>query len=701
MLPFPRAARRLFCAAACSALSILFTLPGRAAVQFIPTTTLQAETAPNTSAANPNPATLNGNLSGANVSKLPVRSMLYAGSTTKIYAAFQGWFGPPNHLIVGYSSTDLAQVQRQVADMMSRGIQGAVVDWFGPNDQTTNTATILLKQQAEAHPGFEFAIMEDAGALFAAAQQNGCDVTSQLISDLNYINSQYESSPAYAHIDGRPVVLFFGVDTWYIDWNRVKAAAPGNTLFLFRGLGGFTENPASNGAFQWLDLVNANPLDPQLAGQTTFYSTANTVPGTPTLGSAYKGFNDTLAIWSTNRVVDQHCGQTWLDTFSSIGKFYSASNQLPAIQLVTWNDYEEGTPIESGIDNCVVVTPHANSGTLTWTATGNTNAVDHYSIFISLDGQQLMKLADLPANTTSLDLSQFGLAPGNYVFYVEAVGKPSVANKMSAGVVYHPGDQSPIAQLGVDRSAGMTVVADASASTDPDGKVVAGQIDFGDGTVISSLQGSHTYQAVGQYTITAKVFDNVGASSVATETITAKPAAAGVTIASPGNGSVVNFPNLFVATANAGPSTPISTMAVYLDSNLAYVTTRDYLMTQLKVFVGQHRVTVQAWDAAGKMYSSSIVVNAEPGRANPTAVLQITPMPQLSPTTVLACLVNSVVPNGFVLEDTIQFSDGALTHNFSSLHQFAQPGTYTATGAVIDQFGAGGTTQKTVTVPLP
>jgi hypothetical protein len=98
------------------------------------------------------------------------------------------------------------------------------------------------------------------------------------------------------------------------------------------------------------------------------------------------------------------------------------------------------------------------------------------------------------------------------------------------------------------------------------------------------------------------------------------------------------------------------------------------------------------------MQSSSIVVSG-PTRVNPTAVLQIRQMPQLSPTTVLACLANSVVPNGFVLEDTIQFSDGALTHNFSLLHEFAAPGTYTATGAVIDQFGAGGTTQQTVQVP--
>ena len=238
---------RLFCRALSTVVCLLLSMgtsTAFAALQFTPTTTLQAETSPNTSAASPNPATLNGNLSGANVSKLPMRSLLYAGATTKIYAAFQGWFGTPSHINVGYSSTDPAQVQRQVRDMISRGIQGAIVDWFGPNDPTTNGATMLLKQQAEAHPGFEFAIMEDSGALFAAAQQNNCDVTTQLISDLNYINSQYESSPAYAHVDGRPIVLFFGVDTWYIDWNRVKASAPGNTLFLFRGPGGFTENEA-------------------------------------------------------------------------------------------------------------------------------------------------------------------------------------------------------------------------------------------------------------------------------------------------------------------------------------------------------------------------------------------------------------------------------------------------------------------------
>ena len=42
-------------------------------------------------------------------------------------------------------------------------------------------------------------------------------------------------------------------------------------------------------------------------------------------------------------------------TIAEAGKYYSTTNQMLGIQLVTWNDYEEGSEIESGIDNCVTV----------------------------------------------------------------------------------------------------------------------------------------------------------------------------------------------------------------------------------------------------------------------------------------------------------------------------------------------------------
>ena len=56
-----------------------------------------------------------------NISKVPTRSLLYPGSTAKIYAHFMPWFGFGDHMNVGYISSDTLQVQKQVNDMVSRG----------------------------------------------------------------------------------------------------------------------------------------------------------------------------------------------------------------------------------------------------------------------------------------------------------------------------------------------------------------------------------------------------------------------------------------------------------------------------------------------------------------------------------------------------------------------------------------------------
>src|SRR5215831_8418668 len=157
------------------------------------TTTLQAETGNNTSAADSFARQTDGNEGAGNVSKLPLRSLLPGGSTTKIYVTLLGWFGKPDHESVGYRSDDPGQVHRQVEDMISRGVDGAIEAWYGENNTVIENSTQLLKKEAEAHAGqFEFAIMEDVGALGAAAQANECDVTDQLISDLTYVASQYE-----------------------------------------------------------------------------------------------------------------------------------------------------------------------------------------------------------------------------------------------------------------------------------------------------------------------------------------------------------------------------------------------------------------------------------------------------------------------------------------------------------------------------
>jgi hypothetical protein len=363
---------------------------------------------------------------------------MYSGYDGPIYAHFMAWFGGSNHMNVGYRSDDPTQVHNQISDMLSRGLNGMIIDWYGPNGTRENNTSIYVMQDSATRGGqFVFAIMEDVGALKGCASTAGCDVTQQLLSDLAYIYNEFEPSPDYMRVNGRPVIAFFGVDAYTIDWNLVRSSVQGNPLFIFRNNGGFT-HPQSDGGFSWVGL-SSSPSNMGLGYLDSFYQTAKTYPAEYTFGSGYKGFNDTLASWGSNRILDQQCGQTWLATLAEAGKYYSASNQLDAVQLVTWNDYEEGTEIETGIDNCVGISAAMSGSKITWSITGQQSTIDHYTVYISTDAQNLMPLAKVPVGTNALDLSGYGLNAGTYILYVKAVGKATLANHMSAAVKYRFG----------------------------------------------------------------------------------------------------------------------------------------------------------------------------------------------------------------------------------------------------------------------
>ncbi len=664
-----------------------------------PTTTLSAEIGNNTSAADSFAQQLNGNTHAGNVSKQPIQSLLYAGSTTKIYAHMVGWFGSSGHMKVGYQSNDSGQVHRQVVDMMSRGISGAIMDWHGPASTTINDTTELIKKEAEAQNGkFQFAIMEDVGSLSAFAKTNHCDVTDQAIADLNAIADQFEGSPAYLQMNGRPVVFFFGVDSYYIDWDRVVASVANHPLLLFRGKGGLS-HAQTGGAFQWVDHNSNDPFDRQLSAQDQFYAAAVANPSKVAFASAYAGFNDTLAGWSTDRLTHRDCGQTWLASFNEVSKYYSAGNQLTALQLVTWNDYDEGTEIETGVDNCVSLMPSVSGNTLHWSvAAGNENTVDHYTVFASTDGQNLARLADVASGMHSFDLSQLASLPPNpYTLYVKAIGKAGFQNKMSPALGYRAGDQSPTASLNADTASSLTLRACTDGSKDPDGSVASSTIDFGDGAVLSGPCATHTYAVPGSYNVVATVTDNAGASAVAVQQVPVKSTASGVTIFAPVNGATVNWPTSFVASANL--ANPVTSFSIVVDGKAVYAIHSDVLNTPLKIYRGTHHIVIQATDTAGATSSAAIDVTAEPGDLTPLADVAVFSLPAVSSNTVLACTANSSDPDGFLSSRQVTFSDGVTVNATGAVHTFAVPGSYSATATVTDQYGATDTATDTFTVP--
>jgi PKD repeat protein len=777
---------------------VFSSLMASAGTTFKATTTLAAETGNNTSAANTFATQTNGNIGATNISKVPMRTLLYPGSTAKIYTHLEPWFGFGDHMNIGYVSSDVLQVQKQVNDMVSRGLDGAIIDWYGRGESSKNfvsydQAAQAFMHQAELNPGFNFAIMHDAGALKTCAATLGCDVTQTLIDDLNYANLTYSGSPAYLHSAGRPVVYFFGHEAYTIDWTRVAAGVAGNPMFIFRNGSGFTKTDSS-GAFSWVEpttvsatnLMAANYLD-------NYYSTALSHPTEYSTGSGYKGFNDTLALWGTNRIIDQQCGQTWLKSIAEAGKYYTTTKQMLGIQMVTWNDYEEGSEIETGIDNCVTVAASVTGTVASWTITGQMNTVDHFSVFASQDGANLMWLADAPTTATSLDIAKLGLNAGDYIIFVKAVGKPSLTNKMSAGVQVTLANQPPVAALSLSGPTGaapfagpltppvtitastagstdvdgtivastinfgdgsapvsatsashtynvagtftltatvtdnlgasasktltlvvsganqppiaaitatpstayapVTVNVSAAGSSDPDGTIAASTLSFGDGTSATGLTASHLFAAAGTYTLTAKVTDNLGASSTASTIVTVK--APEVIISSPAAGASVASQVHVVASGFSG--LPVVAMQIYLDSILIYTVNSPNLDTTIPVSAGTHTMIVKAWDNAGHSFMKSVAVTSASNKP-PVAALSLTSASILVGGSVAASAAASSDPDGTIASTVINFGDGTSATAVSASHQYKIAGTYTVIATVTDNQGASSSAHSTVVV---
>jgi len=385
----------------------------------------------NNSSASPSYRGGKANAAPSNVSKLPIRLLLYQGSNTRIFTRYMPWFGDPKHRDVGYRSDDGEQIHRQVADMISRGIQGAIVDWYGPDSGAKNQSTILLMKEADRQH-FEFAVSEDAGAL-ADCEKHGCNVTDQLIRDLKYAAEHFENFPAYIRFNRRPAVFFFGLEKYPIDWNRVRHSLLLSPLFFFRNSGSFANHDA-DGAYSWIAPETVSAADPMaMQYLERFYSKAQQ-SNKIAMGSAYKGFDDADASWGKGRVIDQRCGQTWLQTFELAGRFYSASHQLPALIIPTWNDYEEGTEIESGIDNCVEVKASIRGGdTLVWNISGSENTIDHIAV-LQQKSSEWSEVAKFPPAQHSITLHDLHVSPETGNLCVVAVGKPSMQNHSSGPI---------------------------------------------------------------------------------------------------------------------------------------------------------------------------------------------------------------------------------------------------------------------------
>lgn len=411
------------------------------------------------------------------VSSVSIRQLMYPGWNGRVICEYQPWFGTSNHKSVGYNQNNAATVTAQDSFMLAVGCDINLIDFYGSLDpsQAFNLATTnTVFSDLSTRSGFplKFGIMEDKNALTYSCSTSSTNesatiacVQSALIADMDYVNAHYANSGAYFSDAGDPVVFSFVTSStwpvltpadWDTIWSGVKAhsdayAAPFKYIHEF---GAFTSATWDNGRYAWMQPPKYSSSQQFWWGSVTnllptyldtFYSAAIANPSQITVAGLWKGFDDNNASWSGNRVIAEQCGQVWLNTANEIAKYFGGTNpQLPYVQIATWNDYEEGTEVESGIDNCYAVNASISGAQLSWSlATSDLHAtpatVHHFNIYYADAGGYLYTAAsNLSVTTNSLNLSSM-VPPGSWTVYVEMVGQPLIINRMSSGLAFQNG----------------------------------------------------------------------------------------------------------------------------------------------------------------------------------------------------------------------------------------------------------------------
>lgn len=120
---------------------------------------------------------------------------------------------------------------------------------------------------------------------------------------------------------------------------------------------------------------------------------------------------------------------------------------------------------------------------------------------------------------------------------------------------------------------------------------------------VAKAAGNHQL-AVNAWDSNDKVYQTIVNFTVGSTTACSAPTAAGVNICKPAAGSTVTSPVAISAAANGGTA-KISAMKAYIDGKLVASSSTGTISGSAVEAVGTHKIVVNAWNTAGKLFQSS------------------------------------------------------------------------------------------------
>jgi hypothetical protein len=235
--------------------------------------------------------------------------------------------------------------------MKLSGIDGVIVDWYGIDDfndyATLNESTVKLFQYAKA-AGLSFAICyEDATIknMINGGFIKGEDARQRGHDTMQFAQDNWFKDDTYLHYNDQPLVFVFGPQYFRSpnDWETIFAGL--DTTPALITLDGHMDWAALAG-YPWppMNMAGGAELAPAVLQSYLDLFYKNAQKHDFKVGGAFPGFHDIYkeaGVRSSYGFLDPKDGETLKSTIAT-----ALANNVNIIQLITWNDYGEGTMIE-------------------------------------------------------------------------------------------------------------------------------------------------------------------------------------------------------------------------------------------------------------------------------------------------------------------------------------------------------------------
>lgn len=242
-------------------------------------------------------------------------------------------------LIGPYDSNDPAALECHVLLMKLAGIDGVIVDWYGVSDfwdyGMLHRNTLHLLQYVKK-AGLKFAICYEDQSIKHKVENKHITADAALDEagkDMLWLDRHCFSDPAYVVLDGRPILPIFGPQHFLEpQWRQLTSRLDRRPLLyglphaLHKGM---------DGAFGWPPVEGGK----EIAHETWMKYLQDLQTRTNFLAVAFPGFYDIYP--KSYGTIDAQGGKTFEETFA-----LAQMGPSPIIQVVTWNDYGEGTVVE-------------------------------------------------------------------------------------------------------------------------------------------------------------------------------------------------------------------------------------------------------------------------------------------------------------------------------------------------------------------